>query len=73
MKKFKLLLLLALALFGLIVQTQAQARLIKGRVTDADGRPLAGATVGIKNTSVVTATDSLGNFQLQAKSQGKTT
>ena len=39
---------------------------IKGRVTDQDGKPLAGATVKVKGTNVVSVTDQAGEFALPA-------
>jgi TonB-dependent starch-binding outer membrane protein SusC len=68
MKKYQLLLLLAL---GLFIQGYAQNHLIKGRVMDENGKPLAGASVTIKNTNITTSTDSLGNFQISAPGQVK--
>src|SRR5450755_4261593 len=68
MKKFQLLLLLAL---GLFVQGYAQDRLIKGQVTDENGKPLAGANVNIKNTNTTVFTDSLGRFQITSTGQNK--
>jgi TonB-dependent SusC/RagA subfamily outer membrane receptor len=38
---------------------------IKGKVTDADGKPLQGAVVVVKNTSVGTVTDASGNYKLE--------
>ncbi len=61
MKKLHLLVFLV---FGLFAQGVAQTHLIKGKVTDDHGKPLAGATVSIKNTSSSTLTDSSGNFQI---------
>jgi len=69
MKKLLMLLLLA---FVLVVQGYAQTRAIKGKVVDADGRPLAGATVSVKNGTVSTTTDADGNFQINVSQQGKT-
>jgi TonB-linked SusC/RagA family outer membrane protein len=37
---------------------------ITGRVTDADGNPLAGASVKVKGTSIGTTTNNNGEFQL---------
>jgi TonB-linked SusC/RagA family outer membrane protein len=68
MKKLELLLVLA---FGLFIHAYAQNRLIKGKVTDASGKPLAGASVTIKNTTISTLTDSLGNFQIRTSEQTK--
>src|ERR1700724_1854236 len=68
MKKLPLLVLLV---FGLYVHGFAQNRLIKGKVTDDQGKPLAGASINIKNTTITTSTDSAGNFQLPLPVQGK--
>ncbi|HLX91030.1 MAG TPA: TonB-dependent receptor [Puia sp.] len=70
MKKDLIMLLLA---FCLVVQVFGQTRSVKGKVTDADGRPLAGATVSVKNGTVSTSTDADGNFQINLSQQGKTT
>ncbi len=61
MKKLPLLVLLV---FGLSFHGFAQNRLIKGKVTDDHGKPLAGASINIKNTAASTITDSSGNFEL---------
>ena len=46
-----------------VVETQqSQQREIKGKVTDAMGQPLPGATVKVKGTSIGTSTDANGNF-----------
>jgi TonB-dependent starch-binding outer membrane protein SusC len=70
MKKDLMMLLLA---FCLVVQAFGQTRSVKGKVVDADGRPLAGATVSVKNGTVSTSTDADGNFQINVSQQGKTT
>jgi TonB-dependent starch-binding outer membrane protein SusC len=59
-----------LALFVLLcccnLIMQAQSKTILGRVyNDSTGEPLAGATVKIRNSNVVTQTDASGNFQLK--------
>ncbi len=41
-----------------------QQRSLTGRVTSADGRGLAGASVSVKNTNIGTTTDTAGNFAL---------
>ncbi len=47
-------------------------RTISGRVTDASGEPLVGATVNIKGTVIGTITDIEGNFTLQAPDDAST-
>jgi TonB-linked SusC/RagA family outer membrane protein len=68
MKKLPLLVLLV---FGLYVHGFAQNRLLKGKVTDEQGKPLAGASINIKNTTTSTSTDSAGNFELPLTAHGK--
>ena len=65
MKKCLVLLLLSMAL----IQAYAQDRVIKGKVTDEEGRPLAGATVAIKNSKTSTTTDAAGNFQITVQGE----
>src|SRR5258708_27589531 len=62
MKKILLLLLLALGLIG----TKAQDQVIKGKVIDEEGIPLAGATITIKGTATSVTTDAQGNFQINS-------
>jgi TonB-linked SusC/RagA family outer membrane protein len=40
---------------------------LKGRVLDADGRPLAGATIAVRRSKVSTTSDAGGNFALSLK------
>jgi TonB-linked SusC/RagA family outer membrane protein len=68
MKKLPLLLLLV---FGLCIFSFAQNRMIKGKVTDDHGKPLAGASVSIKNSSTATLSDSSGNFELPTTGKAK--
>ncbi|MES1249529.1 MAG: carboxypeptidase-like regulatory domain-containing protein, partial [Chitinophaga rupis] len=60
MRKILLLLLSAFSIY----LVHAQDQVIKGRVTDETGQPLAGATVTIKASGSSTTTDAQGNFQL---------
>ncbi len=46
------------------VVMQAAAVDISGKVTDEDGTPLPGASVGVKGTNLGTAADADGNFKL---------
>lgn len=46
--------------------------IIKGRVTDAKGEALPGATVAVKGTSFSMLTDEKGNFSFHLNPQGKT-
>ncbi|MGJ1285094.1 SusC/RagA family TonB-linked outer membrane protein [Sphingobacterium spiritivorum] len=45
---------------------EIKQQLIKGRVTDQDGKPLAGATIKVKGTNIVSMTDKAGEFTLPA-------
>lgn len=42
----------------------AQTRSISGTVTNSDGTPLHGVTIGVKGTSIATSTNASGNFTL---------
>ena len=56
-----------LALFLLSIGlANAQPRTITGRVTDENGKPLAGVSVTIKGQKAGTTTDENGNYQLSA-------
>jgi TonB-linked SusC/RagA family outer membrane protein len=68
MKKLPILVLLV---FGLYVHGFSQNRLIRGKVTDDHGRPLAGASVNIKNTSTSVLADTSGNFEIHFAGNGK--
>jgi len=65
MKKLLLLLLLALG----FAQGYSQESLLRGKVTDENGKPLSGATVTLKGTTSTTVTDADGNFQLSRGNQ----
>ena len=55
--------------FSAISQTAANST-ITGKITSSLGEPLVGVTVAVKNTSIVTVTDSTGNFTLSAPLDG---
>lgn len=42
----------------------AQEKKVSGRVTGADGKPLAGVTIAVQGSSVATQTDANGNYSL---------
>ncbi len=44
----------------------AQNRIITGQVSEANGSPVAGTTISVKNTSATTLTDASGKFSLSA-------
>ncbi len=59
--------LLLCPLFLLIMQQSwAQNKTVTGKVTDENGRPVAGASVIVKGTTTGTATDASGAFKLNA-------
>jgi TonB family protein len=47
------------------VITNENGLTIKGKVTDADGKPLQGAAIIVKNTNIGTVTDASGNYKLE--------
>ena len=53
------------------VSLNAQQRTIKGKVTTFDSIPLINASVKVKSSNVVVATDSLGTFQVLCESGDK--
>jgi TonB-linked SusC/RagA family outer membrane protein len=67
MKKMLLLLLLACGL----MKGYAQGQLVKGKITDDTNKPLSGATISLKGTTVTTTTDEYGNFQINTGTQVK--
>jgi len=64
------LLLLTLLVFGLAVQVVAQDLTVIGTVSDNAGDPLIGATVVLQGSSIGTATDFDGSYQITAPSNG---
>lgn len=58
----------------LIVITSSAPKLnqitVKGKVTDANGAPLAGVTVALENSTVQTATNAQGEFSINAPENG---
>ena len=66
----KKLLVLVLAAFSFSASF-AQNRTINGTVADESGKPLFGATVLVKNSSVSTTTDPAGNFSLKIPATAK--
>lgn len=52
--------------FLAIVSAWGQQRVIRGKVTDANGKPLQNVTVSVKGTSNATQTDASGAFTLNA-------
>src|SRR6202042_1120024 len=42
-----------------------------GKITDEANKPLAGATVTLKGTTVTTTTDEAGNFQINTETQAR--
>lgn len=80
MRKAKVLLLLALTLAfrptvmragdGTSQVQQAKTDVVTGRVLDAKGEPIVGATILKKSTTIGTITDMDGNFSLSSVSEG---
>ena len=56
-------------LFALLLSTQVLAQ-VAGKVTDASGEPLIGATVSVKGTSTGTSTSFDGSYRLNAPASG---
>jgi len=68
MKSIQIYVLTLASLMG-IATTSAQTNLVKGKVTDADGAALEGATVQLLRANAGTATDATGQFSLEVKNQ----
>jgi TonB-linked SusC/RagA family outer membrane protein len=69
MRKF---LLTVSAIFCLLVSVICQDRTITGRVTDANGQALTGASVLVKGTRIGTTTNSEGSFSLNVPANART-
>jgi TonB-linked SusC/RagA family outer membrane protein len=67
MKQLRNCLAVLLSLFMLPCLLLAQQQTISGKVTDAKGAPIYGASVSIKQSTKSTATDADGKFTLQAE------
>lgn len=67
MRKFVLLIM---AVLSVSAWALAQNRQISGTVTNADGRPIAGATVLVEGTSTGTVTNADGRFSVSAPANG---
>jgi TonB-linked SusC/RagA family outer membrane protein len=72
MRKFlsRELLMLFIAAFSFSAAF-AQNKTISGTVSDEGGKPLLGATVAVKNTSISTSTNLAGAFSLSVPANGK--
>ena len=64
----KSLFTLAILILGFSVQAQVK---IAGKITDAKGKPVAGASITIKDSYDGATTDSLGNFSFTTTEKGK--
>jgi TonB-linked SusC/RagA family outer membrane protein len=68
LKKSKLVLLLMLCSFT-VLSVMAQERVVTGKVNDQQtGKPLAGVSVKVKNTTTVAVSDEQGNFKVKVPS-----
>lgn len=69
MRKFTMLLL---GLFCLVTQLLAQNRTVTGRVTDANGVPIASASIQLKGTNTGTVTKNDGTFSIAVPNNSST-
>ncbi len=60
---------LTLVVAGMALTSFAQTFTVGGRVTDAEGEPLIGATVQVDGASSGTVTDVLGDYQIKVPSE----
>ncbi len=60
----KIILLVFFSLYGLFAWAQ-QLLQVKGTIRDRSDKPLIGATVTVKGTTIMTKTDQFGNFSIQ--------
>ena len=59
-----------IAVFVFLAYATAQNRQISGTVSDANGHPVAGATVIVDGTSLGTTTNTAGEYTLSAPANG---
>ena len=69
---FAIKLLVTSILLGFCSIGAAFAQTIKGKVTDSNNQPLAGAAVFFKGTSTGVTTDANGNYSITSRNGGKT-
>jgi TonB-linked SusC/RagA family outer membrane protein len=65
------LLMIFLCIVLTSIQVLAQNRTVTGKVTDADGKPLAGASVKVKGAESGTISDGDGNFKIVVAASAK--
>lgn len=70
-KHMRKILIVMLSMLLLNLQLLAQNRTVTGKVTDAAGAPVAGASVQVKKTSVGTVTQTDGTFTISIPANGK--
>jgi hypothetical protein len=69
MNCFKVSKLLLWFLFSLLsITVAAQEKKVSGKVTDADGKPIQGVTVKVKNTNISTVTNVTGDYKITVPS-----
>lgn len=68
----KILCPLMFFLFFTLLQTSAQTKTVTGKVSDAEGVPLVGATIAVKNYNKAVVTDADGNFSITVPEFSKT-
>jgi TonB-linked SusC/RagA family outer membrane protein len=66
------ILIVMLSMLLLNLQLLAQNRTVTGRVTDASGAPVPGASVQVKNTTIGTVTGTDGTYSISVPANGQT-
>ncbi len=66
----RLFVAMALSLFAFVMQATAQDKVVTGKVTDAAGAAVAGATIKVKGGKALGKTNSDGTFSVKAPSTG---
>ena len=59
-----------IAVLGICAVAMAQNQQVSGTVSDANGNPVAGATVMVDGTSIGTTTNAAGQYSLSAPADG---
>lgn len=71
MRRLHLVLVIMLVLIAASPAAIAQRRMITGKVTDANGQPVVGATVTVKGTQTATQSNSDGVFSISVPNGGQ--